>query len=132
MAMAVGMEKTLTVTVDREKTAAAVGSGMVEVYATPMMVALMEAAAVGAIQEHLLPEETSVGTALTITHSSATPVGMKVSASATVTRIEGREVEFSVSAWDEAGEIGQGTHTRFVVDRDRFLQRAMKKLPAGV
>lgn len=127
MELRVGMTHTLTLTVTREHTAAAVGSGLVEVFATPMMVALMENTAAQAIQEGLDPNQASVGTALNITHTAATPVGMEVRATATVTEVDRSRVEFEVAAWDEAGEIGGGTHTRFVVDREKFMRRAQSR-----
>jgi fluoroacetyl-CoA thioesterase len=103
------------------------GSGSVEVYATPAMVALMESAAVAAL-EPLLPEgQASVGIALEIRHLAATPPGQQVRARAEVTAVEGRKVTFQVQAWDERERIGEGTHTRFVIDVARFLQRVQSK-----
>jgi predicted thioesterase len=103
------------------------GSGSVEVYATPAMVALMESAAVAAI-ERLLPEgQSSVGIALDIKHLAATPPGQQVRARAEVIDVEGRKVTFKVQAWDEQELIGEGTHTRFVIDVARFMQRVQSK-----
>ena len=103
------------------------GSGSVEVYATPAMVALMESAAVAAI-EPLLPEgQASVGVALEVKHLAATPPGQQVRARAEVAAVEGRKVTFKVQAWDERELIGEGTHTRFVIDVARFMQRVQSK-----
>jgi predicted thioesterase len=103
------------------------GSGSVEVYATPAMVALIESAAVAAI-EPLLPEgQSSVGIALDVRHLAATPPGQQVRARAEVIEVEGRKVTFKVEAWDEQELIGEGTHTRFVIDVDRFMQRVQSK-----
>lgn len=116
-----------TTTVDESLLASHWGSGGLLVYATPAMIALMEAAAVAAI-DHLLPEgQASVGTMLNVRHLAATPVGHQVRARAEVTAVEGRNVTFTVRAWDEKELIGEGTHTRFVIDIARFLQRVETK-----
>ncbi|MBC6935879.1 MAG: thioesterase [Chloroflexi bacterium] len=118
-------ERTAVVTDDL--TATHLGSGGLPVYATPAIIALMEAAAVAAI-DHLLPEgQASVGTALDVRHLAATPLGQQVRARAEVTRVEGRQVVFKVQAWDEQELIGEGTHTRFVIDVARFTQRVESK-----
>jgi predicted thioesterase len=119
-------EKTSSVTV--ELTAKHIGSGRVDVYATPAMIALMEAAAVAAI-DHLLPEgKTTVGTKLDVRHLAATPLGEQVKAHAEVTAVEGRKVTFRLRAWDEHEMIGEGTHERFVIDEDRFIARMRTKV----
>jgi fluoroacetyl-CoA thioesterase len=127
MKLAIGMTQTATLVVEPRHTAAAVGSGDLEVFSTPMMAALMEQAAAAALRPALPAEKTSVGISLQIAHTSATPVGMRVEAVATVTKVGGSRVEFSVTARDEAGEIGSGTHTRVVVDRARFLEKTAAK-----
>jgi fluoroacetyl-CoA thioesterase len=114
-------------TVTPALTATHLGSGGIEVFSTPSMVALMERAAVAAI-DHLLPEgQASVGTALDIRHLAATPVGHAVRAQAEVTAVDGRKVSFSVRAWDEDELIGEGTHTRYVIDVARFWERVQSK-----
>lgn len=128
MDITVGMKGTVDTCVEREDTAQVVGSGSLLVYATPCMVALMEGAACEAIASGLKEEETTVGTALNIEHISATPVGLEVRAEAEVTAVEGKVITFSVTAFDEAGEIGHGTHKRVVVNSQRFLDRAYGKL----
>lgn len=111
-----------------ENTAQAVGSGLVPVFGTPYMAALMENAASGALLAYLEADEGSVGTRLEISHDSATPVGMKVWAEAEVVEAEGKRVVFRVAAYDEAGPIGQGRHERFVIKPSKFLARAEAKL----
>lgn len=118
-------EETMTVTPDR--LASAVGSGSLAVFATPMMAALMEAAACKAIADALEGDETTVGTALAIEHTAATPAGRTVTARAELTAVNGRELTFRVTAFDEAGEIGSGTHKRFVVYAGRFQEKAEQR-----
>ena len=109
-------------------TAQAMGSGSLPVYATPAMTALMERAAAELLAALLPPALTSVGTALEVRHISATPCGLRVRASARILAVDGRSIRFEVTASDEAGEIGHGSHTRFLVERERFLQKAAGKL----
>ena len=128
MEITVGMKGEVFTLAEREDTAKEVGSGSLLVYATPCMVALMEGAACEAIAEALKEDQTTVGTALNIEHISATPVGLEVRAEATVTAVEGKVITFSIKAFDEAGEIGHGTHKRVIVNSQRFLDRAYAKL----
>jgi predicted thioesterase len=115
-----------------EHTAAHVGSGQIAVLATPVMINLIEAAALAAI-EHLLPEGyQSLGIHLDVEHTAATPVGLRVAAAAEVVAVEGRAVTFRVEARDEREAIGGGMHRRIVVNVARFDQRVQRKLqPAG-
>lgn len=128
MEITVGMTGTASTLVEREDTAYEVGSGSLLVYATPCMVALMEGAACEAIAEALGDDKTSVGTLLNISHLSATPVGMEVRAVAEVTEVDGNAITFQVTAYDESGKIGEGTHKRFIVATQRFLDKAYAKL----
>ncbi len=128
MSIEIGRRGRAEAVVTPENTAQAAGSGLVPVFATPWMVALMENAAVQAVQSALAPGEGTVGTRLDVTHDAATPVGMRVWAEAEVTAVEGRKLTFAVSAFDEAGKIGGGTHERFVIQTDKFLARAQAKL----
>jgi predicted thioesterase len=128
MEITVGMKGIVDTVVEREDTAKEVGSGDLLVYATPCMVALMEGAACEAIAEALKDTETTVGTALNIAHISATPVGLEVRAEAVVTAVEGKVITFEVKAFDEAGEIGHGTHKRVIVNSQKFLDRTYGKL----
>ena len=128
MEITVGMKAEVSALVEREDTAREVGSGDLLVYATPCMVALMEGAACEAIAEALGDNQTTVGTALNIEHISATPVGLEVRAEAEVTAVEGKIITFAVTAFDEAGEIGRGTHKRVIVNAQKFLEKAYNKL----
>lgn len=128
MPVEIGMRGEAAAVVAQEDTAQAVGSGLVPVFATPRMIALMEQAAVNAVQSALEPGQGTVGTRLDVKHSAATPVGMKVTAQAEVIGVEGRQVVFLVTAFDEAEQIGGGTHERFIIQTDKFLARAQGKL----
>ena len=114
-------------TVAPEHTAARVGSGAIAVLATPVMINLIEAAALAAIEQSLPEEHQSLGTRMDVTHVAATPVGMRVRATAEVVRVEGRTVYLKVAAHDERELIGEGTHERVVVNLERFDQRVQEK-----
>ena len=128
MEITVGMKAEVATLVEREDTAKEVGSGDLLVYATPCMVALMEGAACEAIADALSDTQTTVGIALNIEHISATPVGLDVRAEAEVTAVEGKVITFKVNAFDEAGQIGKGTHKRVIVNAQKFLEKAYDKL----
>ena len=128
MEITVGMKGKVSTLVEREDTAMEVGSGSLLVYATPCMVALMEGAACEAIAEALPEGKTSVGAALQISHLAATPVGLEVYAEAEVTEVDGNTITFQVTAFDEAGKIGEGTHKRAIVTSQRFLDKVYAKL----
>lgn len=113
--------------VAEQNTAIAAGSGTLPVFGTPFMAALMEAAAVAALAPHMAEGESSVGTRLDISHDAATPIGMSVRAEAEVTGAEGRKITFAVRAFDSAGQIGGGTHERFIIDAERFLSKAQNR-----
>lgn len=128
MDIIVGMKGSVSSVVEREDTAQEVGSGSLLVYATPCMVALMEGAACEAISAVLQEDKTSVGIELNISHLSATPVGLDVRAEAEVTAVEGSIITFQVTAYDEAGKIGEGTHKRAVISIQKFLDKTYAKL----
>lgn len=128
MEIVIGAKGKVSSLVEPEDTALTVGSGSLRVFATPCMAALMEGAACEALEGTLPEGKTSVGTELNIRHISATPVGLEVWAEATVTKVEGSTVSFSLEAFDEAGKIGEGTHTRVVVSEQKFLDRTYQKL----
>ena len=113
--------------VGEQHTAPHVGSGKVHVLATPVMVNLMEAAALAAAERFLPAGHQSLGTRLDVRHIAATPVGMRVTARAELVKIEGRNLTFKVAAHDESELIGDGTHVRVVVNVARFDQRAQAK-----
>ena len=128
MELEVGLKGAAATLAERSDTALEVGSGDLLVYATPCMAALMEGAACEAIAGCLKEGQTTVGTALNIAHTSATPVGMEVRAVAEVTAVEGKVITFSLKAFDESGEIGSGTHTRVIVNSQKFLDKTYSKL----
>lgn len=126
-AIAIGLTHEESVVVDKTNVASAVGSGLVDVFAIPQMIALIELAASNCIQPHLDEGYVSVGTYVRVDHSAPTPIGMKVTAVATVTAVERRSVEFDVVVRDEVGEVGKGTHGRFAVDKVKFMEKANAK-----
>jgi predicted thioesterase len=115
--------------VDNLNTAVAMGSGALPVYASPSMIALMEQAACVAIGPHLPLGTTTVGTAMQVKHLAATPLGHHIQATATLQAVDGQRLTFTVAAFDEKEKIGEGTHERFVVHAERFLQRINQKKP---
>lgn len=131
MKLELGLKGRAQVTVSQSNTAQAAGSGSLEVYATPSLVALMEKAACDSLQKTLEPGKTSVGTVINVQHSSATPLGLQVYAESVVTAIYGKKVCFHVTAYDEIGEIGSGEHERYIVDEQRFMERCTQKLLDG-
>lgn len=119
-----GSAKTM---VTEENTASAMGSGSLEVFATPAMVALMEECSWKVVLPYLEEGQGTVGTGLEIQHLSATPLGMEVTCQSTLTEVDGRKLTFEVEAYDAAGLIGKGTHQRFIVDNARFQAKANAK-----
>ena len=128
MEITVGMKGQAFNEVERADTALEVGSGSLLVYATPCMVALMEGAACAAIEDGLSEGETTVGIELNLKHTAATPVGLEVRAEAEVTAVEGKILTFQITAYDEAGIIGEATHKRACVNTQKFLDRTYAKL----
>lgn len=110
-------------TVAGVNTAAAMGSGDMAVFATPAMVALMENAAMKAVAEVLPEGSTTVGAEMNVTHIKPSPPGVEITATAVLTKIEGRKLTFNVGARDAEGMIGEGVHIRYVVDREKFLAK---------
>ena len=124
-----GSRGTFTLTVKPEHLANRFKDAMLpQVLATPMMILAMENAALNAIRSFLDPGESAVGTAVNIRHLAATPVGHQVRAEAEVTKVEGRRIEFNVTASDESEEIGRGTHERVVIDLRRAGERLSSKM----
>jgi len=119
---------TATLRVGEEHTAPRIGSGRVHVLATPVMINLIEAAALEAVERLLPSGYQSLGTVLNVRHIAATPVGMRVTATAVVTAVEGRTIRFRVEAHDERELIGDGTHERVVVNVAKFDERVQRKL----
>ena len=123
-------EVAYTVTPDR--TAHAMGNTGVNVFATPFLIGLLEDAAGLVIHPHLPPGASTVGTMVEVKHLAATPVGMRVRATATLLETDGRRYLFAVEAWDEKEKIAEGRHERVVIPNlEKFLERALKKKAAG-
>ena len=123
-----GTRGSAEIVVADEHTAPRVGSGMVHVLATPVMINLIEAAALDAIERRLPDGYQSLGTVLHVRHVAATPVGMKAAALVEVTKVEGRTIYFQVEVRDEKDLIGDGTHERVVVNVAKFAERVKRKL----
>ena len=123
-----GITANVETTVSESNTAKTVGSGNLDVYATPMLIALMEQAACACLEGALADGQTSVGTHIAVEHTAASPIGAKITATAVISAINGRQIEFDVTARDTSGDIGAGTHTRVIVDAERFMTRVLSKL----
>ena len=126
-----GLSGTAELLVGEQHTAPRIGSGRIRVLATPVMINLIEAAALAAVEQSLPENHQSLGTHLDVTHIAATPVGMRVRATAEVVRVEGRTIHFKVRAEDERELIGEGIHERVVVNLERFDERVNKKARGG-
>lgn len=128
--MQIGTKGEKTITVTAQMLASNVGSGLVAVFATPMMIAFVEGTAAESVAPMLSEGKTTVGTMMQMSHVAATPEGMQVRFETEVTEVSpnGKAFTYKVSAYDEAGLIGEGTHQRVVVDRERFEQKAQQKL----
>ena len=113
--------------VDEHMTASAYGSGMLDVYATPSMIALIEGTALYSVQEYLEEGAGTVGTKLVVDHVAATPIGMKVWCETELVQIDRRRLVFHADVYDECGLIGTGTHERFIIDNEKFLKNALKR-----
>ena len=126
--MKIGSVGTFETKVTEKNTAAAVLSGTLDVFSTPMMVAAMEAAAVDAVKDFLDESQSSVGTKINIEHISATPVGMNIKAKAVLMETDGRRLVFSVEASDDKGVIGKGEHERFIINSEKFMLKTNAKI----
>ncbi len=123
-----GLKASVEIIVGTRDTAAHVGSGKIGVLATPILVTLMETAALQAVERFMPPGQQTVGTRLDIAHTAATPVGMQVRAHAELIQVEGRKLTFNLRAEDEIETIGGGIHERLIISVDRFDQRMQKKM----
>lgn len=122
-----GLTAEVKQTVGAAETAAHLGSGSLAVYATPALVALMENAAVRALEGHLPSSHTTVGGQIDVRHLAATPVGSKVRAQAELVAVQGRKLTFRIQAWDEIELIGEANHVRFLIEEERFLDKVKSK-----
>ena len=127
MSLVPGLKGSASVRVIHENTAAVVGSGSLEVFATPMMIALMENAALNTVKPFLAEGEATVGTEISVTHDAPTPIGETVTAEAELIAVDRRKLQFQVQARVGDKIIGKGTHTRFIINEERFLQKALAK-----
>lgn len=126
----IGMKGRQTETVTEENTAAACESGLLRVFATPALVALMEKTCWKSVASTLDKGQGTVGTKLDIRHTAPTPVGMTITCESELTCIDGRRLTFSVRAFDENGAVGEGVHERFVIDNERFMKKARARIDA--
>lgn len=113
-----------------EMSAARVGSSLVDVFATPMMIALVEQTCYESVLPHLAEGQGTVGTQINMTHEAATPIGMRVWCESELVEVDERRLLFSCTAYDECGLIGRGTHERFIINAERFQQKVQQKLTA--
>jgi predicted thioesterase len=126
LAISVGTKNTFEKVSEPRESAAAVASGALDVFSTPSLVALFEQTALLAIDPTLPEGFGTVGTEVSVKHIKATPIGSKVRCTVVVTAVEGKRVSFTGEMWDEAGRIGEGTHSRFVVNKEEFKKRVAK------
>jgi len=122
-----GIKGRLEQVVTPEMSAARIGSGLVEVFATPMMVALVERTCNESVLPYLSKGQGTVGTLINVSHIAATPIGMRVWCESELMEVDRRRLVFNVKAYDECGLIGEGIHERFVIDTERFQQKALSK-----
>lgn len=125
--MEIGIKNTLEITVTGNLIAAAVGSGTLNVYATPAMIALIEETAWKSVAPYLEEGQSTVGTRLDVSHVAPTPLGMTVRCETELTEVDGRRLVFAVNVYDEAGLIGKGTHERFIIMSEKFQAKADSK-----
>ena len=126
--MNTGIKGFKEITVTKELTAISVGSGDLEVYATPAMIALMEGTASESVKSELEEGQGSVGTSIAIKHLAATPVGMRVRCETELVDVDGRRLVFKIEAFDDKDKIGEGTHERFIISNDKFQNKTNSKL----
>ena len=126
-ALSIGLKGLAETLVTEENTAAAMGSGLLPVFATPAMLALMEKAAADSVQPYLPEGQGTVGTRLEVSHLAATPIGLSVRAESELIAVDRRKLRFSVRAWAGDELIGEGEHERFIIDNARFLEKALAK-----
>ncbi len=130
MEISVGVKGKKGYVVTPELTAAAVGSGLLEVYGTPYLVALMEETCLSSIGEFLEEGQGTVGISISLKHTAATPVGMEVWCESDLVEVDGKRLVFNVKAFDEVGPIGEGEHQRFIIDNEKFLAKTNAKAGA--
>lgn len=126
--MEIGIKNTKEIKVSEENTAKTIGSGTLDVYATPMMVALIENTCMTSVENELESDSTTVGSSIHVSHLSPSPIGSTIRCVSTLVHINDRKLTFNVDVFDEHGVIGKGIHERFIVNTQKFLEKANKKL----
>lgn len=121
-----GMSSIREIYVTENNTASKLGSGNIEVFATPALIALMENTAKSCVDLHLPFGYTTVGIEVNIKHIKASPIGIKIRCEALLTKIDGKKLIFNVEAWDEKGKVGEGTHIRYIVNSEEFMKKIQK------
>ena len=127
----IGIQGRQEQTVTPEMSAARVGSGLVDVFATPMMIAMIEKTCNDSVLPHLEAGQGTVGTLVNVTHTAATPVGMRVWCESQLVEVDRRRLVFKVKAFDECGPIGEGFHERFIIDTAKFMDKIAAKSPTS-
>lgn len=122
-----GIKYELALTVTKDKCAGALGSGELDVFATPAMIALMEECCWRSVAPELLPGEGTVGTALNVRHLAATPLGLRVRCESELTLVDRRRLVFALKVYDDFGLVGEGTHERFIIQVEKFMKKANEK-----
>lgn len=128
LTMDIGLKGTATTIVNKQNIALTMGSGDLEVFATPALVALLEEAACAAIAPCLESDTSSVGIKMTVSHDAATLMGETITATAELATIDGRKLVFNVSAVDEHGKIGSGVHERFIINKEKFITKLQNRM----
>jgi predicted thioesterase len=118
-----GLSYSMTIKVEHNQTASFYGSGTLDVYATPAMIALMENASANCVQSHLEDGFTTVGIEINVKHIKATPIGMNVRSEAYVEKVDRKKLYFKVEAYDDKGKIGEGTHVRYIINSEEFMEK---------
>ena len=126
--MEAGMKGRLELTVTKDKCAGALGSGELDVFATPAMIAMIEETCWRSVVSALAPGEGTVGTELNVKHLAATPIGLKVTCESELTLVDRRRLVFHVKVYDPFGLVGEGTHERFIIQYEKFMKKANEKL----
>ncbi|MCL2333256.1 thioesterase family protein [Candidatus Methanoplasma termitum] len=125
--ISVGITNEASMTVTKDNTALALVSGAIDVFATPAMISLIEKTATECLQQRLSEGESSVGTYLEIKHSAPSVIGSEVFCKVEITEIDRSRIVFDVKVWDAAGEVGSGRHDRFLVNKERFMKKAVAR-----
>lgn len=121
-----GTKNIVEITVKEEQSAAKIGSGLVDVFATPAMIGLMENTAQSSVKDDLPEGYATVGIEINVKHMKATPIGMKVRCESILKKVEGKKLYFQIEAYDEVAKIGEAEHYRYIIETDKFMQKIQK------